>query len=64
MTDVENKITPKMVLDDPERAAKVKGDYAEVAVSDWRERECRDRVAAGDAVCDEAKGGGVSGLAV
>jgi hypothetical protein len=25
MTDVENKITPKMVLDDPERAAKVKG---------------------------------------
>jgi hypothetical protein len=25
LTDVENKITPKMVLDDPERAAKVKG---------------------------------------
>jgi hypothetical protein len=25
MTDVENKITPKMVMDDPERAAKVKG---------------------------------------
>jgi hypothetical protein len=24
-TDVENKITPKMVMDDPERAAKVKG---------------------------------------
>jgi hypothetical protein len=25
LTDVENKITPKMVLDEPERAAKVKG---------------------------------------